>query len=144
MKVSEKPTHGIAVDGYCKGNPGQGGYRGIDLSTGEILFEWHTENCTNNLAEFLGIVHGLGFVKKESKMHGKNYGTVYTDSEIAMAWVKLKSAAGTKFNTGKYPVLAQRIWKCEMFLVETKNIPSYAKWETKEWGEIPADFGNKK
>ncbi len=138
-----KPIKGIAVDGYCRGNPGPGGYRGIDLETGEILFEYHTECCTNNISEFIGLVHALGFVKEQGKK-GKNYGIVYTDSEIAISWTKLKSASGTKFDTGKYPSLAKRIWKCEMFLVECKSLPGYAKWKTRLWGEIPADFGNKK
>ena len=137
-----KPTKGIAVDGYCKGNPGPAGYKAVDIETGQILFDWHTECATNNIAEFIGLVHAIGFVKEQSKK-GKNYGIVYTDSEIAMSWVRLKSAAGTKFNTGKFPPLAKRIWKCEMFLTETKNLPVYQKWDTKAWGEIPADFGNK-
>lgn len=143
-EIKEKPINGVAVDGYCKGNPGPGGYRGVDISTGEILFEWHTENCTNNLAEFIGIVHGLGFIKEQSKKFGKNYGIIYSDSEVAISWVKSKSSSGTKFNVDKYPLLKQRIFKCEMFLSESKSLPRYEKWDTKNWGEIPADFGNKK
>lgn len=148
-EVEKKPNSGIAVDGYCKGNPGPGGYRGVDIETGEILFEYHSskenppEECTNNIAEFLGIVHALGYAKNLSKKGGKSYSTVYSDSEIAIAWVKSKGC-GTKFNTGKHKEVAHRIWKCEMFLVEQKSLPTLKKWETKNWGEIPADFGNKK
>lgn len=147
--MSEKPTSGIAVDGYCKGNPGPGGYRGVDIETGEILFEWHSakenppQECTNNIAEFIGIVHGLGYAKTASRKYGKDYHTIYSDSEIALAWVKAK-ACGTKFNTGNHKDVSYRIWKCEMFLVEQKRIPEFKKWDTKNWGEIPADFGNKK
>jgi ribonuclease HI len=137
--MKEKPIFGIAVDGYCKGNPGPGGYRIVDIQTGEIIKEWHSGyNLTNNIAEFIGLVHALGLVKK-----GIISGTVYSDSEIAIAWVKSKSAT-TRFETGSNPSLAKRIWKCEMFLTEQKREPVYKKWDTKNWGEIPADFGNKK
>ncbi len=138
--TNEKPTKGIAVDGYCKGNPGPGGYRGVDIETGEVLFKYNTVHCTNNIAEFLGIVHALMYIKK---FRAKGYNTVYTDSEIAMAWVG-KKACGTKFEKERYVELCQRIFKCEMFLVECKSLPSYRKWITAEWGEIPADFGNKR
>lgn len=145
-QVKERPTKGIAVDGYCRGNPGPGGYRGIDIETGEILFKWNSlpgESCTNNLSEFLGVVHALGFVKQKSKKEGINYGTVYTDSEIAIAWVN-KKEQGTKFDFSRFDDLKTRIRKSEMFLVETKSLPYFEKWDTKNWGEIPADFGNKK
>jgi len=139
---NQKPTRGIAVDGYCKGNPGPGGYKAINIETGEILFKWNTQICTNNLAEFCGLVHAIGFVKKWEKM-GIKYGDVYTDSEIAMAWVA-KKEQGTKFYMEQNPELKERVRKCEMFLLETKRLPVYKKWDTKAWGEIPADFGNKK
>jgi len=139
MSENKMPTRGIAVDGYCKGNPGPGGYRIVNIETGEIIYEWHSGyDITNNIAEFLGLAHALGLVKK-----GKASGIIYTDSEIAMAWVKAKSAT-TKFDTSNNELLAQRIWKCECFLAEQKMPLMYKKWETKNWGEVPADFGNKK
>lgn len=134
----QKPTHGIAVDGYCKGNPGPCGYKGVDLATGEVLFQCHLKIGTNNLAEFIGIVHALGYIKKKRT----NHGTVYSDSEIAIAWVD-KKEQGSKFYFKQDEELTERIRKCEMFLVETKSLPNYKKWKTKEWGEIPADFGHK-
>lgn len=137
--MNEIPKTGIAVDGYCKGNPGPCGYRGVDIATGKVLFKCDMPIGTNNIAEYLGLVHALGFVKKNRK---ENYGTIYTDSEIAIAWIKLKSC-GTKFETGKYPDLAKKIWRCDMFLLETKSLPAYQKWDTKNWGEVPADFGHK-
>lgn len=140
METKEKPTKGIAVDGYCKGNPGPGGYRGVDIETGEILFNARIDKCTNNIAEFIGLCHALGFVKKN---RAKNYGIIYTDSEIAMAWID-KKGCGTKFDLKANPDLAKMIFKCEMFLLEAKSLPGFAKWQTKEWGEVPADFGYKR
>ncbi len=139
IKVNEKPTKGIAVDGYCKGNPGPAGYYGVDIETGKILFQWHTtNNCTNNLAEFFGIVHALGFVKKNPQ-----FNCVYSDSEIAMSWVS-KKQQGSKFDFSQQNDVKTWVRRCEMFLVEAKRLPDYKKWLTKEWGEIPADPGNKR
>ena len=135
-----KPTKGIAVDGYCSGNPGNGGYRGVDIETGEILFKNNIGHCTNNIAEFLGICHGLGYVKKINT----SYNVVYSDSEIAIAWVKAKKCS-TNLNLANLDDLRRMIKKSEMFLLERKSISiGVIKWLTKEWGEIPADFGNKK
>lgn len=133
-----KPTKGIAVDGYCKGNPGPGGYRGVCLETGKILFKADIGVCTNNIAEYIGLCHALGYCKKVDR----NYSLVYSDSTVAIAWVKNKGC-DSKFFTGDKPELAKQIWKCDMFLIETKSLPGFLKWKTNEWGEIPADFGHK-
>jgi ribonuclease HI len=139
QKNIQKPTTGIAVDGYCKGNPGPGGYKIVDIATGEIVKEKHFGyHVTNNIAEFLGLVDALGMVKKDLIK-----GTVYTDSEIAMSWVKNKGCT-SNFDINSNAVLKERIWKCEMFLVECKKPLFFKKWETKHWGEVPADFGHKK
>lgn len=134
----EKPTFGIAVDGWCSGTTRLCGYRGVDIETGEELFlQNHLGVGTNNIAEFLGIVHALGFIKKKN---GKP--PVYSDSEIAIAFVN-KRSCNTGLREYENPELFKKIKKCEMFLLEQKGIVVVKKWETKSWGEIPADFGNK-
>lgn len=136
---TEKPKFGIAVDGFCSGNPGPCGYKGIDLETGEQLFiNKHLGYGTNNIAEFIAIVHGLMYCKK----HGK-HNVVYSDSEIALVWIKMKKANST-LDLSKNPELAQKLWHSEMWVLEQKRLPNYEKWLTSEWGEVPADFGNKK
>lgn len=141
--INEKPSLGIAVDGWCSGNPGPGGYRGVCLASGKELFR--NDNlgyCTNNIAEFIGIVHGLGYCKKVND----RYKVVYSDSEIAISWVNKKNCGTSLFNNGSFKSdkLKEKIRKCEMFLYEEKRIPLLVKWNTKEWGEVPADFGNKR
>lgn len=137
--MKEKPIFGIAVDGFCSGNPGPCGYRGVDISTGEILFSAiNLGYGTNNIAEFLGIVHALGFIK-----HKGGKGPVYSDSEIAIAWVN-KKQTNTTADAKRNPTLTEKIWKCEMFLLDQKSVIIVNKWDTKNWGEIPADFGNKR
>lgn len=136
-----KPSIGLAVDGFCKGNPGFGGYRGIDLETGEQVFYCELKHCTNNIAEFIGLVHALMFAKKNSRQGGKQYHTIYTDSQVAISWFEKKDA-----KTSCEPDIEtkERLRKCLMWLLENKSLAIVAKWETDQWGEIPADFGHKK
>lgn len=134
----QKPINGIAVDGYCSGNPGNGGYRGVCVLHKKVLFRGHLGYCTNNIAEFVAICHGLGFMKTINR----DYNRIYSDSEVAIAWVKDKKC-GTKLDLRNLQSLKKIITRCELFLLEQKRIIIIDKWETKLWGEIPADFGNK-
>ncbi|MDE7117855.1 MAG: viroplasmin family protein, partial [Bacteroidaceae bacterium] len=49
----------IAVDAACSGNPGKMEYRGVYLRTGKEIFHYGPVWGTNNIGEFLAIVHGL-------------------------------------------------------------------------------------
>lgn len=129
----EKPTIGISVDGGTEGNPGNCFYRAVDLDTGEILFEETLGMGTNNIAEFLAIVHAIHYCRK----HKINL-PIYSDSRTAMAWVR-KKHANTSF-TGE---VNKRLDKACDYLNKINNTLEIVKWETKVWGEIPADFGRK-
>lgn len=54
-----------AVDAACSGNPGPMEYRGIDLATGAMLFHFGPMKGTNNIGEFLAIVHALALMEKQ-------------------------------------------------------------------------------
>lgn len=57
----------ISVDVGCSGNPGIVEYKGVDTRTGEIIFyQGPISKGTNNLGEFLAIVHGLAYLKKKA------------------------------------------------------------------------------
>lgn len=127
---------GIAVDAWCKGNPGKGGYRGIDLETGEILFEWQTDMTTNNIVEFLAIAHGQMWCI-ENKLSRK----IWSDSKTAIAWVRDKKIK-TNFDFELNPKLKNKIDRA-IVLITKYNPPKPKKWDTQNWGDIPADFGNK-
>jgi ribonuclease HI len=128
---NSKPTSGICVDGGTVGNPGPCFYRGVDLETGQIIFEEHLGPGTNNVAEFLAICHAIHYCDKKGIEPN-----IWSDSVTAIAWVRDKkhksSAAGD---------IIERMDKACKFL-KTKDI-KINKWLTKEWGEIPADFGRK-
>jgi ribonuclease HI len=145
-KEASSPTpqqtdpNSIAVDAACSGNPGKMEYRGVYTATSTELFHFGPVLGTNNVGEFLAIVHGLAYLKKNNlKMH------LYSDSKIAISWIKQKRCKTLLSRTSKTEELFQMIERAEKWLHENR-IPqsNILKWETKAWGEIPADFGRKK
>lgn len=130
----------LSVDAACSGNPGLMEYRGIDnQSKQELFLKGPFKDGTNNIGEFLAIVHALAMLKKK----GFNNMPIYSDSVTAMGWVK-KKKANTKLElTAHNEELFDLIERAENWLKENQyNNPIY-KWETKRWGENPADFGRK-
>lgn len=128
----------IAVDAACSGNPGAMEYRGVYLKNNQQIFHFGPMLGTNNIGEFLAIVHGLALLKQ------KNLSLpVYTDSKTAMAWIKNKKCKTLLPRDANTENLFQMIDRAEKWLRENKYNTQIIKWETKEWGEIPADFGRK-
>ena len=128
-----KPTSGIGVDGACSGNPGPAEYKGIDLKTDKELFHISIGNSTNNIAEFIGVIHAYAYSEK----HNMN-AIIWTDSMTAISWIKNKKV---KTTFTEYNDILERAKKY-LFLT-TFDMTRIKKWNTKEWGEIPADFGRK-
>src|SRR5699024_7350127 len=55
--------HSIAVDAASSGKPGIMEYRGVDTKTKKVLFHAGPFPLgTNNIGEFLALVHGLAFL----------------------------------------------------------------------------------
>jgi ribonuclease HI len=94
----EKPDEeAIAVDAACSGNPGKLEYRGVLLRSGKELFhEGPFEEGTNNIGEFLAIVHALALQDQQ-----RTHYPIYSDSANALLWVKKKHC-----NTKLIPVPA--------------------------------------
>ncbi|GHS93935.1 ribonuclease H [Bacteroidia bacterium] len=129
----------LSVDAACSGNPGKMEYRGVNTGTGEVIFYVGPfEQATNNIGEFLAIVHGLALLKKQNLSI-----PVYSDSENGMLWVKQKKCK-TKLQPVKEnkPVF-ELIHRAETWLQNNTYVNPVLKWDTKNWGEIPADFGRK-
>ena len=129
----------LSVDAACSGNPGKMEYRGVNTETGEVIFHiGPLEEATNNVGEFLALVHGLALLKKQNLDI-----PVYSDSNNAILWVKNK-----KCKTRLEPCEANEqvfdlIERAEKWLRENNYSSPILKWETGVWGEIPADFGRK-
>lgn len=129
----------ISVDAACAGNPGIMEYQGVETSTGKRIFHGGPyPEGTNNIGEFLAIVHGLSYLKKYNF-----YLPIYTDSKTAIAWVK-KKKANTKIEPSpKNAELLELVKRAETWLQNNSWSNPILKWETADWGEIPADFGRK-
>lgn len=129
----------IAVDAStADGNPGLTEYRGVDLSTMEELFRVCIGYGTNNIGEFLAIVHALAYCKNNGL-----YGYIYSDSNIAINWVKKKTCNTTLLINDDSSNAFDLIFRAKRWLVENKITCVVLKWDTKTLGEIPADFGRK-
>jgi len=129
----------LSVDAACSGNPGLLEYRGVYLKTGEEIFhQGPFEQGTNNIGEFLAIVHGLALLKqKQSDI------PIYSDSANAIKWIKEKKCKTKLEKTAENMSLFYMIERAEKWLRENKYSTQIIKWQTSEWGEIPADFGRK-
>jgi ribonuclease HI len=129
----------LSVDVGCSGNPGIVEYKGVDTQTGEVIFAvGPISKGTNNMGEFLAIVHALAYLKQLGSSR-----TVYSDSRTALSWVKQKQAASTLVRDES----TKEIWELMDRAINWQQSNTYAnkvlKWETKEWGEIKADYGRK-
>jgi len=128
----------LAVDAACSGNPGMMEYQGVYVGNRQRMFHFGPMFGTNNIGEFLAIVHGLAWLKQ------KNIDLpIYSDSRNAMNWVKLKKCKTTLKRNERTEALFQMIERAEKWLRENKYTTRIMKWETQKWGEIPADFGRK-
>ncbi len=129
----------IAVDAACSGNPGKMEYRGVYVKTGQEIFHLGPmDQGTNNIGEFLALVHGLALLKQKGSTL-----PLYTDSVNAMLWVKNKKCKTKLERTKINEPIFQLIERAELWLQNNSYTTTILKWNTKEWGEIPADFGRK-
>ncbi len=129
----------IAVDAACSKNPGPVEYRGVDTKTGIELFRvGPLADGTNNIGEFLAIVHALAMTAKQ----GTTF-PIYSDSRTALAWVRDRKCKTTLKPTANNARILELMRRAETWL-QTHTYPNrLMKWNTEEWGEIPADFGRK-
>lgn len=128
----------IAVDASCSGNPGPMEYQGIYLGNEQLLFHYGPIHGTNNIGEFLAIVHALALILQ----NGWNM-KVYSDSYNAILWVKNRKCKTKLAHTPETEKAYELILRAEKWLYEHPQHAPVLKWDTSEWGEIPADFGRK-
>ena len=142
--VKKSPTppfikNSIAVDAACSGNPGDMEYRGVNVFNGQQLFlQGVYKEATNNIGEFLAIVHGLALLKKQNSDW-----PIYSDSITAISWIKAKKCKTKLERTENNAEVFARIEAAEKWLATNTYTTKIYKWDTKAWGEIPADFGRK-
>lgn len=138
-KIGQPVYPSLAVDAACSGNPGKMEYQGVDAQTGKRYFhQGPMLNSTNNVGEFLALVHALSFLKKHNDSR-----PIYSDSRIAINWVKAKKARTKLKKNAQNADSFNLISRAENWLQNNTYSNPILKWETKAWGEIPADFGRK-
>lgn len=128
----------MAVDAACSGNPGQMEYRGVYLGDMQQKFHYGPIKGTNNIGEFLAIVHCLALYKQR----GLDW-PLYSDSRNAILWVRQKKCKTKLERNESTETVFQRIEAAERWLQQNSFRNPIIKWETDKWGEIPADFGRK-
>jgi ribonuclease HI len=146
----DRPLKGIAVDGSTRGNPGPSEYKGVDITTGRVIFHVGIDVATNNITEFIGLCHAIFLCAKS-----KEKVDIYTDSMTALSWVKKRVSNSTLIpgrNTQKAIDYLNRV-EAGLKELDVKVAGSdeliinghisVLKWYTSEWGEIRADFGHK-
>jgi ribonuclease HI len=138
--IPEIVRDSIAVDGACSGNPGVMEYRGVDVPTGVELFrQGPFPDATNNIGEFLAIVHALALFTNQ----GNDHTAIYSDSQTAQAWIRAKQCRTKLARTDANARLFEIIGRAERWLNTHTWRNAILKWDTAKWGEIPADFGRK-
>lgn len=129
----------ICVDAACDTTTGLMEYKGVYLQTGKVLFlQGPYKDGTNNIGEFLAIVHALSYCAKHKLMV-----PVYSDSHTALVWVRTKKAKTKLVKTSGNKILFELIERAEKWLKNNQYSNKILKWETNAWGENPADFGRK-
>ena len=101
----------IAVDAGCSGNPGAMEYQGVYLGNEQRMFHFGPILGTNNIGEFLAIVHALAFIKKNGWQM-----KVYSDSISGMAWVRNKKAKTTLKRTPETAQVLDLVIRAENWL----------------------------
>lgn len=134
----EVTAEALAVDAACSGNPGPMEYRGVYLRTGKQVFHFGPLHGTNNIGEFLAIVHALALLKGRGIQM-----TIYSDSRTAISWVRKRKCKTKLERNTRTEELFRLIERAEKWLESNTYTTPILKWETEKWGEVPADFGRK-
>jgi ribonuclease HI len=113
-------------------------YQGVHVATREVWFHKKFELGTNNIGEFLALVHGIAELKRRNLSI-----PIYTDSMTALAWLRQKKCKTKLEQTNQTNELFNLVERAENWLKSNNFDTPILKWETEIWGEIPADFGRK-
>lgn len=129
----------LCVDAAWNTVSGDAEYRGVMMPSKQEVFQKGPYlDGTNNIVEFLGIVHGLAWCKQNNYLF-----PIYSDSKTAISWIKKKKANTKLEQTSRNKILFELLARAELWIKNNSWSNQILKWETDVWGEIPADFGRK-
>lgn len=139
-RIPEINLSAIATDGACAGNPGMMEYRCVKVATGEEVFHiGPLPDGTNNVAEYLALVHALALLFKQNDPTTP----IYTDSATAVAWVRNRGCRTQLTPTERNRKIFEMLARANLWLRSHTPRNPILRWNTPLWGEIPADFGRK-
>ena len=138
--IAKRPIgNSISVDAAWNTFSGDMEYQGVQTETKNLLFHvGPMADGTNNVGEYLAIVHGLAYLKKLGDER-----PIYSDSVNAIGWVKAKKHKSKLEPTERNKPIFDLLQRADKWLAENHYPNDILKWETKTWGENPADFGRK-
>ena len=135
--MTDCPTAGLAVDVGTQGNPGIIEWCIVDMSNGiRIYASQQYPDGTNNIGEALAIVHALAWLARYNRSD-----PVYSDSFTARTWIAKRRFKSKHYTSNAE--LAELIRRAEHWLMEHPDHAEVRVWDTKAWGEVPADYGRK-
>lgn len=128
----------IAVDAACSHNPWMTEYQWIDLESWQQIFHEKLWEWTNNIWEFLALVHWLSYLKKQNSDKA-----IYSDSKRWIQRVKEWKCKTNLQKTSENEKIFELIKRAEKRLATNNYSTKILKWDTEERWEIPADFWRK-
>lgn len=138
--IPEINPDAIAVDGACAGNPGMMEYRGVDVKSGIELFHvGPLADGTNNVAEYLALVHALAYLYAK----GDSTTPIYSDSRTGRSWLKNRGHRSKLERTPRNAKIFELLERADNWIRTHETRNPVLRWDTDAWGEIPADFGRK-
>lgn len=138
--IPEIRTDALAVDGACAKNPGPMEYRCVRVATGEEVFHMGPlADGTNNVGEYLALVHALALLDKQ----GDHITPIYSDSRTAQSWLRRRGHKSTLKRTAANARIFELLARADAWVQTHEILNPVLKWDTDNWGEIPADFGRK-
>lgn len=138
--IPEIRRDAIAVDGACAHNPGPMEYRGVRVADGSELFHiGPLDDGTNNVGEYLALVHALALLDKQ----GDHLTPIYSDSRTALSWLKNRGHKSKLARTPRNARIFEMLTRADAWVQSHSILNPVLKWDTDNWGEIPADFGRK-
>jgi ribonuclease HI len=137
--IGQPIAESYCVDASCIGYPGPVEYQCVHTTSLDLIFhQGPFEHGSNNVGEFLAVVHALALLKKR----GCNE-PIYSDSETALTWVRKKKCKTNLPQDEKNSPIFDLISRAEDWLRKNEYSNQLLKWDTNAWGEIPADYGRK-
>lgn len=139
LEIGGPIPQSYCVDAACSGPRGPVEYRCLHTSTRKVIFQQGPfANGTNNVGEFLALVHALALCKREGLTL-----PIYSDSQDAILWVRQKRCNTRLVRDETNEELFALIERAERWLQKNEYANPVLKWDTEAWGEIPADYGRK-